>query len=49
MISFASKQGHATKVFMQMAPPLLLPVLGCSRFHKLIQPLPITLLSPGFG
>ena len=23
-----SKQGHATKVFMQIAPPLLLPSLG---------------------
>ena len=34
-----SKQGHATKVFMQIAPPLLLPSLGFSRFSKLIQPL----------
>ena len=49
MISFVSKQGHATKVFMQMAPPLKLSFLGCSRFRKLIQPLPITLLSPGLG
>ena len=41
MISFVSKQGHATKVFIQMAPPLKLSFLGCSRFRKLIQPLSI--------
>ena len=46
---FFSKQGHATKVFMQMAPPLKLSFLGCSRFRKLIQPLFITFLSPGLG
>ena len=34
-----SKQGHATKVFMQMEPPLPLPFLGFHRFRKLIQPL----------
>ena len=45
MISFVSKQGHATKVFMQM--PLPLPLLGCSRFRKLIHPLLMTILSQG--
>ena len=44
---FFSKQDHATKVFMQMAPPLTLPFLGFSRFSKLIQPLLLPLLSPG--
>ena len=43
-----SKQGHATKVFMQMAPPLTLPSLGFRHFLKLIQPLFLPLLSPGF-
>ena len=51
MISFVSKQGHATKVFMQMPLPLPLPLplLGCSRFRKLIHPLLMTLLSQGLG
>ena len=44
---FFSKQGHATKFFMHMAPPLTLPFLGFSRFSKLIQPLLFPLLSPG--
>ena len=44
---FFSKQDHASNVFMQMAPPLTLPVLGRSRFSKLIQPLFLPLLSPG--
>ena len=49
MISFVSKQGHATKVFMQMPLPLplSLPLLGCSRFRKLIHPLLMTILSQG--
>ena len=47
MISFVSKQGHATKVFMQMPLPLPLPLLGCSRFRKLIHPLLMTILSQG--
>ena len=51
MISFVSKQGHATKVFMQMPLPLPLPLplLGCRRFRKLIHPLLMTLLSQGLG
>ena len=53
MISSVSKQGHATKVFMQMPLPLPLPLpvplLGCSRFRKLIHPLLMTLLSQGLG
>ena len=34
-----SKQGHATKVFIQMASPLTFPFLGFRHFRKLIQPL----------
>ena len=51
MISFVSKQGHATKVFMQMPLPLPLPLplLGCRRFRKLIHPLLMTLLWQGLG
>ena len=33
------KQGQATKVFKQMAPPLPLPVVGFRDFRKLVQPL----------
>ena len=40
---FFSKQNRATKVLMQMARPLPLPLLGFGGFPKLIEPRPIPL------
>ena len=42
------KQDQATKVFLLMAPPLKLPVLGFGHFRKLVQPLFLPLPSLGF-